>query len=543
VNLDTLSTLNNEPVFDLHDVTLVEIAARVKRHYGSRVIANDEASHALKEIFSAARQSLHRTLKSRNSASWTLEAYKQTLLWTHVYRKELNPSQIFCAPHEYAPAGRFGWRYALEHLLPRIPASKSRGKPRYDEISRAFTAIVVMANSAEWSNLIHFFPDIYDCISIDLTDPMGLVSPVLSADAMELVLDRHKYLQSIDRRTWQKYPEMNRGLSDERIRSTLSRGLEESLGFGLDHLDQVIQTLMDEVLSPGYTIVHSGEYLVAWVADIAKLPASLVSTIVNFMLLSASSISRETHDFLDKKNPARMINYAGVRIDDLPILKSIYSDSAFTLPSVKRARWHLILNIYMVAEWLDTFQSRCVLGQRPDLKSNPRLNIALERIEQYQKRQVFETSVAGILEARGLKCVMGLKKWPTHEGAMKALPCGEIDIIAYHEKSRQLFVIECKAGSPAVDARGWSQQYKDHFSQKKYHQKFMAKIDWVLQHREQLFRLNKLNIEPICCWPEKIVSVLVTKFPSIVRFYASEYEVKTFVELDQDLESMIGCAH
>ncbi len=63
VNLETLSTLNNEPVFDLHDVALVEVAARVKRHFGSRVIANDEASHALKETFSAARQSLRRTLK------------------------------------------------------------------------------------------------------------------------------------------------------------------------------------------------------------------------------------------------------------------------------------------------------------------------------------------------------------------------------------------------------------------------------------------------------------------------------------------------
>ena len=72
MNLDTLSTLNNEPVFDLHDVTLVEIAARVKRHYGSRVIANDEASHALKEIFSAARQSLHRTLKG-TSKIWCLQ--------------------------------------------------------------------------------------------------------------------------------------------------------------------------------------------------------------------------------------------------------------------------------------------------------------------------------------------------------------------------------------------------------------------------------------------------------------------------------------
>ncbi len=311
------------------------------------------------------------------------------------------------------------------------------------------------------------------------------------------------------------------------------------MGFCLDNLEAVIEVLSEEILSSGFVIVHSGEYLIEWVSDVAKLPKQLVSKIFDFMLLSARSTSESSQDYLNKKDPMRMINFAGVRIDRLPDVKSIYAKAAARKPHIKKARWHVVMNVFMVVEWFDIFQHRCAVGHRPDLKSHPQLNLALENIEQYQRQTIFETAVARILSNHGLKCVVNLKKWPNQEGKMAMLPCGEIDIIAYHANTKVLLVIECKAGAPAIDARGYSQQYKDHYTQKKYHHKFIKKIEWVANEKHDLYKLEKRENGFAACRPLKIIPILVTKYPSVVRFYAKEYAVKTFVELDEDIDKVV----
>jgi Holliday junction resolvase-like predicted endonuclease len=541
MDIDKPLTPVDAPVFNIDAQTLAEIASIVERKLSSHTVTDEEAKQALNALYSTAVDSLHRTLDSCNAASWVLEAYKQAFMWTIVYKQEMSPLQISHAPLELAPTGRYGWRYAIEHLLPKVATNRlHKRRPHYEDVSKAFTAIAVMTAAAEWSNLLHFFPDVYSGIYVDLNFPEGALSPKVPPNVRKLISERNAYLNHIDWKTWEKYPELNLELTDSYVRSWLNSGLKNSMGFSLDNLETVIKVLSEEILSSGFTIVHAGEYLIEWVSDVADLPRKIVSKIFDFMLLSVRTTPEINQNYLNKKDPARMINFAGVRIDRLQNVKSIYAKTAARKTHIKKASWHVIMNLFMVAEWFDVFQHRCSVGHRPDLKMHPQLNLALESIEQYQRQKIFEKIVAKILLDHGFKCVNNLKKWRNEKGEMAMLPCGEIDIVAYHEKAKVLLVIECKAGAPAVDARGYSQQYKDHFNNKRYHYKFINKIDWIASKKEDLDELGKVESGFAACEPLKIIPILVTKYPSVVRFYAKEYEVKTFVELEKEINEIVG---
>ncbi|MEW5668245.1 hypothetical protein AB1288_18190 [Pseudomonas putida] len=524
----------DEPVADLHLETLSNILRELKQAHIPEDGSAQDAKLLVNNAFEIAQAKLHLSLKKGNSDSWVLEAYKQIFMWTGVYRGL--PFQKFISPVELAPVGRFGWRFVIEHILSGGPGdSLQRRQPSLEDVTKVFTILSVMTMAAEWSNLIHFFPDVYGDVEFDLSSPVGILAPILSDKSKAVVAARSEYMRRIDHVYWETL-NSERKVEDEGVlNDKFSSALLAAKGFTSEQVEAVIDILLHKVLSSGIVLIIPGEYFVDWVSDESNLPKSTVYKILNFMLLSSASFKTQGGNFLDKKDPVRMINFAGVRLERVKFLSSIYPKSSVSMSHIKKASWHAIINIFMVGEWSDIFKHRTSIGQRPDLKVDPLFNRALEDIEQYHRRTIFENIVLGIFKAGGCKGTKGLKKWPDSSGVSKVLPCGEIDILAYESHTRTLFVVECKASAPATDSRGQFQQHKDHFSQKKYHAKFLLKIQWVEKKLSELSNCKELCIDVADIPQIKLVPLMITRYPSIVKFYVDEYRVLTYAELYEEI--------
>lgn len=524
----------DEPVAELHFETLSNISRELKQAHTSENGSAQDAKLLVNDAFEIAQAKLHRSLKKGNSDSWVLEAYKQMFMWTGVYKGL--PFREFTSPAELAPVGRFGWRFVIEHILSGGPGdSLQRRQPSLEEVTKVFTILSVMTMAAEWSNLIHFFPDVYGDVEFDLTSPLGILSPILSDKTKTAMAARSEYMRKIDHKYWETLSSKRKVEDEEILNNKFSSALLAAKGFTLEQIKVVIDTLLHKVLSSGLVLIIPGEYFVDWVSDESNIPKSTTYKILNFMLLSSAPFKTQGGNFLDKKDPVRMINYAGVRLERVRYLSSIYPKSSVSESHIKKASWHAIINIFMVGEWSDILKHRTSIGQRPDLKNDPLFNRALEDIEQYHRRTIFENIVLGIFEEGGCKGTKGLKKWPDHTGVSRLLPCGEIDILAYESHTCTLFVVECKASAPATDSRGQFQQHKDHFVQKKYHAKFLSKIQWVEEKLSELSDCKDLCIDIADIPQIKVMPLMVTRYPSIVRFYVDEYRVLTYGELYEEI--------
>ncbi|MBD8826273.1 hypothetical protein [Pseudomonas sp. CFBP 13602] len=524
----------DEPVSEFHEETMLSILRSLKQTYMPSGKTNADAKSIVNSMFEVAQDKLRTSILKGNSASWMLEAYKQIFMWTSVYRGGF--AQPFHSPKEMAPVGRFGWRFVIEHILSGGAGdSLQRRQPSYEEVSKVFTILSVMMMAAEWSNLIHFFPDVYGDVEFDLTDPFGMLMPKLPPKSKVAMQERAEYMRMADDDHWNRLSASRRAADELYLNKKLSNALQVAKGFTLEDIEKLIDVMLREVLSSGAVLIIPGEYLVDWLVDESDIPKPVVVKILNFILLSSKDFMRVGGDFLDKKDPIRMINFAGIRLDRLKYLTSIYPKASVSKPHIKKASWHVIVNIFMVAEWHDIFKHRSAIGQRLDLKGDAVLNRSLEEIEQYHRRNIFESVVFDIFAKCSHDGIKGLKKWTSNNGGSVALPCGEIDIIAFDEVNKIFYVVECKASAPATDSRGQFQQFKDHFIQKKYHDKFLSKIKWVSENLAEIARYKAFSRSEIDLANVEIVPLMVTRYPSIVKFYVEGYRVLTYVELDVEL--------
>lgn len=529
----------DEPVFDIDDGTLAQIVCATG-HKGQSAAGPDDTKRLLNLLFSEALKTLHNLLRTKDPASWILEAYKQVLMWTMVYRSNLIKDASYVAPREFAPVGRYGWRYVIDHLIPTVSEQQLYlDFPTFHDLSKVWTALIVMQNASEWSNLLHHFPDVYADVSINLSNQLESLIPKLSDQNHEILVGRAKYLQRKNDQSQRRYPGLDPGLSDQRIRNILSNGLKGALGFTLEEMESVTEALINNVLSSGYIMVQPQSYIVEGVANACSISQKRIIRVLDFMLLSHDRPASHPRDFLDKNEPIRMLHFAGVKLPRLMNLESIYAESAAQRSDIQRANNHIIMNVLTLADWKDAIEHQLCNGQRSDLKSIKHLGNALESIEQYQRKHLFEAIVATILQEHGFITLTGLKKWPNPSGRLIALTCGEIDVIAYNPTIKLLIITECKANAPATDARGFSQQKKDHFEQKDYHGKFLRKIAWMNDPDTNLQELQRFEEKMQIAERPRILPLFVTKYPSVARFYTQEYRVVTIEELHEELERIV----
>jgi len=112
--------------------------------------------------------------------------------------------------------------------------------------------------------------------------------------------------------------------------------------------------------------------------------------------------------------------------------------------------------------------------------------------------------------------------------------------VAYNDKTNEFFVIESKNLTPARDAKAMAQVVSDHFKQKKYHGKFLKKIEWIKNNLKEIIQFfnTKFNID-ISQHPG-IKNFFVSARNSVVKYMVTEYSVISFSEFDKFLKDNYG---
>lgn len=483
-------------------------------------------------VYSCAIDEIDRILEQENAAGVMRRAYLELIKWNIVYyaKREGRDNYGCEAPFELAPYARYGWQYVIERAF-RFGAMTSslHYRPKKTILVRLFNLLVVALQCSEVSNTIHFFSDSDDFFQVEI-DPRALLkSPNANPSFVGKVKSLQEYVfEHSDIDSIRNINDFNKEEIDEQI----DNYLVECHHFDLNDISIVTTCLMDIAsrLEAG-TIIHSYSYLVYLVTNLSSLSNVIVENVFDFLLLSKEKLSDE-RNFLTKSQNCRMINYAGIIVEnsDISCLRSIYDLKAAKSALVKEAGRHVIISPLLLSEWLDVFHHRICYGKRRDLKDKACGKKYITEIEDYIHKNYFEEYVKDVFDQFEIETISGVKK----NASGKALECGEIDLIGYSNGC--LYLVEVKGFAPLVDLRDMHQNYLDHFKQKKYHKKFLRKCVWVeenLDEVEKIFGQYGCDIGNV----SSVEKVFVTINPGAAKIFVYEYLVLTASELKQWLWS------
>lgn len=414
---------------------------------------------------------LHSELNKYHPASWILEAYKQIELWTVIYY-EIKTDQI-SGSIQLAPIGRYGWRYVIEVSIERLNTnfSFSSLKPTEESMNNVLTILAGMYISSEYSNYLHFLDKRLQSAQLVFSPRLFMGDPLLS-ESEKLFFNRIK--DSISSETdWTgvEHVSPNNDLTKNKVNELLINNFSISI----DEIHLIITSIINGIssITNASITVQPLDDFVDLINIISRLSKEKIISFINLAFLNYKNPQYQSRDFLRKSQQIRMLHFAGVLLTLENNYNSIYDDYSAKRPDVLSAQHHIIISPTLLAEWLDMFIIKLVLGQRTDLKQIESLKKPIADIESFYRINIFESEVKKIMEGFNFKC-FNLKKVNG-----KDIDCGEIDIIGFSTKLNAIYIVECKALSPIIDARSLGQVVNDHYIQKKYHAKFLKKIKWI----------------------------------------------------------------
>jgi hypothetical protein len=525
-----------DPVEDLDSEALASIISDCLDGRERKTVTGlDAVKSFYNEVYSLAEARLRAILLSREMASWILEAYKQLELWTYVYRRDSLENPLVQGSRELAPVGRYGWRYVIDYCLQELdPDSRIfRGNVGPSELRYCFTLLMAMSFASEYSNNLHYFGSQLDRVALELDPPESIFMPILSKTQEDNYKSKIRYLMREP--LWKEYPQLYPGPLQGPIADMLREGFSPVLGYTFEDCHVLIERFIKDICGYISIQVNSYPYMVDSLADLCGFPSSKVDSILTAMLFSQDKIRME-RDFLKKSQAIRMLNFAGIKLPRLSHLDTIYDPDSIRSDIIS-APSHFILSGGMAGEWVDVVGSRLIHGKTTYFSSFEKLQPLLSAIEEHYHKRIFEREILSRMEAAGMECVSNLKRIQM-EGKMMELPCGEIDILGFCSRLNVLHVVEAKAFAGAIDFRGHSQCYNDHFGSKNYHGKFLKKLDWIEHNRaalaENFLRLAGTNIGDTFVLEPRFVS----KDPSIAKFFVTQYPMLTFDEYFTELSSV-----
>lgn len=527
-----LTDLTMEPIWNSPEFVLEKLLNKhsLRKFQGKRIEGSENLRLFLNELYKQSEREIHQLLSSREPAAWIRVAMEQLARWTVIYldnKVDGERKNDEVAALSLAPVGRYGWRYVIDVSLRNVTSSSKvfRGIPEEDDILQAFSLITIMNLSSEWSNFFHYFGKEFPFFYAETEPLSSILMPQLMPEHDEEFQRRVGYVQQSP--DWRNLNDVYPSITEGKYAQILDAALQPNVGFSICDFHKFLKALI-EITCPyiPIVIVHSRNYLSELISYISGMSISKVNSIIDFAFLSKDKLSDTSRDFLKRSDMARMLNFAGIVLPRIRHLDALYDLSS--VPStVLTDNEHVIISVPMLAEWIDYLSWSLIHGLRTDLKKINWLRPALNQLEEYYRRQIFEGSLAALYGEMGYEYIWGLKETSTG----RLLPCGEIDLLAYDPLTNTLDIVEAKAVAGATTFRGWHQAYQDHFNQKKYHQKFISKINWV-QGSTEIVRhefKQKCGVE---MQPNfSVHAKFVTKSPSIVKFYVSEYEVLTYEEL------------
>ncbi|MBE9125175.1 MULTISPECIES: hypothetical protein [unclassified Coleofasciculus] len=526
-----------EPIWDAPEAILEELLKdSPKTPKGGRIEGSENVKSFLNYLYRKAESEIQKLIFSREPAAWVRVAMEQLVRWSVIYLNEqVNGKELVSEtfPNTLAPIGRYGWRYIIDVSLRHVTASSKlfRGIPEEKEVIQAFSLMTIMSLSSEWSNFFHYFGEEFPLFFAELEPLSAVLMPQPMADYGNEFERRILYMRQ--KPDWQNLEQVYPNIKEGRYAQILDAALQPNVGFSINDLNKFLDALV-EITEPyvGIVVVHSRQYLSEWIADISEMSIKTVNGIVDFAFLSRAKLPGDNRDFLKRSDMLRMLNFAGVSLPRIRHLDALYSPSSMR-GEVLTDNEHLLISVPMFTEWIDHLFWSLIHGVRTDLKKKKWFRPALNQLEEYYRKNTFEGILVEFYGEIGYHCIWGLKKLSTGE----YLPCGEIDILAYNPSNNTLDIVEVKVIAGSLTFRGWHQMYQDHFTQKKYHYKFLSKLNWVKNNAAIVRHEFKCKCKVEVQSELLIRARFVTKYPNIAKFYVSDYEVMTYEELREFFRS------
>lgn len=484
----------------------------------------------IKKFYNSSYKNFHEEieliLNKYHPASWVRIAYIQLELWTlrmletDSQDKELNDKILV-----FSPIGRYGWRYVLEKSLEKTNDSIvelfNEQRPSDNDISKMFTLLLGLSYCAEISNFMHYFKEQFKTAKLVFSGDIYKKFPKLE-EGSRLFLDELIDYYNHENIDYNLVPELNY-IENQDLMSQVDLLLNDYFGFTVNEVEIVIQALKEKVVPEisATILVMPTDALICLLSEYTSLPVERIRNLVNFVFFEVNDLNYEKRDYLKKSQNSRMLNFAGCKFNLDNNFKTIYEDNALKSGDVKMFKNHSIVSFALLWEWKINFIERLIFGKRTDLKeiSND-LKISITKIEDFFHRNIFENNIKNILINRGFPCRS------LDEVEKNKLPCGEIDAISIDEENKIIYVIEAKNISPIKDARASGKTISDHYKQKKYHAKFLKKINWVEANFDVLSKSFKLQISE----EYKVEKYFVTGVPSPMKFLVNDYIVLTYFE-------------
>lgn len=492
-----------------------------------------ECKHFYNRSYNKLHEELIKILDRYHPAAWIREAYIQLEIWSLVLFNHENKTNIgnVKGPEMFAPIGRYGWRYIIEISLEKANKTliNHSSRPNRPEVAKVFTLLLALGHCSEYSNYLHYFKSNLLSASINLNP--YVFTKGLKFNERETVFYQGIINYMKEKPNWEKYKDFAVD-NDARLMGMINSMLEIHFGFNLKQVRNLTEVFLNKI-SPkigASILITTYDEAITIFLEFSELPQHISKSILDFILLDIQSPTYNDRDFLSRSQQERMLNFSGAIIYLKEYLETIYDAKAAQFDFVKDANKHIILTGTLIAEWLDIFVSRLVYGQRQDLKNlSADLNQAISSIEEYFHKNFFETKLKQLISEKGYYCISIDKI----NGA--TIPCGEIDIISYNPGTNILLIIEAKYHAPAKDARSMGKVISDHFKQKKYHQKFLAKISWVNENLEIIKDIYKKQFNIHMDSSPLIETYFITGSSNAVKFLVDDYQVYTFYEFDKVL--------
>lgn len=477
-------------------------------------------------------EKLNIELNKYHPASLILEAYKQLQLWSVLFFAGKDNGFV-TGDESLAPIGRYGWRYIIDISIEKLNQSsqKNQNKPNSKDLDVIFTMLAGMGNASEFSNYIHFIGKHLSSVSLTFSPNLIRTPPFLS--------NKDEYFFNEIRKTlggapnWDQYNQFS-PLS-ETLTQMVDKFLEHQFSISYKEINIIVDWLEKISTTTGIFILVQPYEVFIWQLELfSGLSRKKIESFINLTCFISDNFTKDNQrDFLRKNQRNRMYYYAGIVINLTCNREAIYDNDSIKIPEVASANRHVIISAAAFDEWFKIFQTSLVLGQRDDLKQNLKMKNEIANIESYYRKKIFEKEVLNLLEANEF---VGLN---LDKLQGKKIQCGEIDILAYSNTRQEFFIIECKALGSIIDARGLGQLIKDHYEQKKYHNKFIKKIEWVKDEFGAIKSLFKQRFNVDIEENIKFVPYFITSFNSTIGLIEDKYKVLTFDEFDKVLREYV----
>lgn len=206
---------------------------------------------------------------------------------------------------------------------------------------------------------------------------------------------------------------------------------------------------------------------------------------------------------------------------------------------------HLAFSKRMALEGLIQLIIGVAFKQFPAEWKSQETNQALARLSN-QIGKFFEKLVQQKLGTLGINGLKSINKLGKKNHIVEIPPdIGEIDFLGYSERENFLLIAECKVVQGGFEGKFFRDDIKEFVtSRKSYLKKYNRKVEWLKNNSLLIIdALNSTQIYKKPIQPTKIVTAIITYYPTIAQYFIKDYPCTSITNLVLDYRKNGGWAY